>query len=240
MNNTNCDQFVIKCTNLSKSFIEIKEHATQVLKKINFTLSQGETVAIVGASGSGKTTLLHCLGGLEAPANGTILVNSVNINKLNQVEAGNFRNKCLGFIFQFHHLLPEFTAVENVAMPLLIKKLSYKQAIKTAGFLLKKLGLEHRYTHKPSELSGGERQRVAIARSLINQPVCILADEPTGNLDNKNAALAIELLLTFCKENHSALLIVTHDLTIARKMDYIYELDNGILKKKEATSLIPL
>lgn len=233
MNNINHKENLIECSNLTKSFLEIKNEPTNVLKNINLSLQQGKTIAIVGASGSGKTTLLHCLGGLEAPTSGSICINSTNINQLNAVQAGVFRNQYLGFIFQFHHLLPEFSAAENVAMPLLINECSYPDAIKQSEVLLNKLGLGHRLLHKPSELSGGERQRVAIARALINNPLCIFADEPTGNLDNNNAALAIELLLEFCKENNSALLIVTHDMSIAKKMDCIYELNNGVLKEKE-------
>jgi len=201
-----------------------------VLNDINFSLDKAETSAIIGSSGSGKTTLLNILGGLDKPTSGQVMLNGVDVHKLNEKQRSAVRNEHFGFIYQFHHLLPEFTALENVAMPLLIKGSSVEQAKQRAEKVLADVGLNKRLHHKPSELSGGERQRAAIARALIHQPDCILADEPTGNLDRKNAEQAIDLIINLNKEYHTSLVIVTHDLKIAERMDTIYTLEDGVLK----------
>ena len=201
-----------------------------VLNDVSFSLDKAETSAIIGSSGSGKTTLLNILGGLDKPTSGTVMLNDVDVHKLSEKQRCTVRNEHFGFIYQFHHLLPEFTALENVAMPLLIKGSSVDKAKQRAEKVLEDVGLSKRLHHKPSELSGGERQRAAIARALIHQPDCILADEPTGNLDRKNAEQAIDLIINLNKEYHTSLVIVTHDLKIAERMDTLYTLEDGIIK----------
>ncbi len=196
-----------------------------------FSLDHAETSAIIGTSGSGKTTLLNILGGLDKPTDGQVLLNDMDVHKLSEKKRCTVRNEHFGFIYQFHHLLPEFTALENVAMPLLIKGGSVEQTKQRAQTVLDDVGLSHRLHHKPSELSGGERQRAAIARALIHRPDCIFADEPTGNLDRKNAEQAIDLIINLNKEYDTSLVIVTHDHDIAARMDTIYTLEDGILKK---------
>lgn len=222
---------MLNAKNISKIFHDGKRNDLHVLNDITFTLDHGETSAIIGSSGSGKTTLLNILGGLDEPNSGQVLLNDVDVHKLSEKQRCTVRNKHFGFIYQFHHLLPEFTALENVAMPLLIKGSTVQQATKSAEKVLDDVGLSHRIQHKPSELSGGERQRAAIARALIHQPECILADEPTGNLDRKNAEAAIDLIINLNKEYNTSLVIVTHDLKIAERMDSVYTLEDGVLNR---------
>ncbi|QDD10616.1 ABC transporter ATP-binding protein [Candidatus Methylopumilus planktonicus] len=221
-------KLLIACKDLSKTFPSLDE---EIIKKLNLNIKEGDHTAIVGVSGSGKSTLLHLMAGLEKASSGQIEILDQDISFLNQDELGVLRNTHLGFVYQFHHLLSDFNAIENVAMPLLIRRYGYKQAFREAGALLKKIGLSKRLTHKPSELSGGERQRVAIARSLITKPKCILADEPTGNLDGKTAHFVFDLLLDLAKENRSTLVLVTHDIQLASKLKFQYKLNQGKLKK---------
>ncbi len=221
---------MLKALNIAKDFNDGVRDDLHVLNDISFSLDIAETSAIIGTSGSGKTTLLNILGGLDKPTQGQVLLNDVDVHKLSEKKRCTVRNEHFGFIYQFHHLLPEFTALENVAMPLLIKGDSVEQATQRAEKVLNDVGLGKRFQHKPSEMSGGERQRAAIARALIHQPDCILADEPTGNLDRKNAEQAIDLIINLNKEYQTALVIVTHDLKIAERMDTVYTLEDGILK----------
>jgi lipoprotein-releasing system ATP-binding protein len=221
---------MLRAKNIEKIFHDGIRVDLHVLNDVNFALDRAETTAIIGSSGSGKTTLLNILGGLDKPTSGHVLLNDVDVHKLNEKQRSAIRNEHFGFIYQFHHLLPEFTALENVAMPLLIKGSSVEQARQKAEKILEDVGLIKRLHHKPSELSGGERQRAAIARALIHQPDCILADEPTGNLDRKNAEQAIDLIIDLNKVYHTSLVIVTHDLKIAERMDTVYTLEDGILK----------
>jgi len=221
-------KLLIACKDLSKTYPGLDE---EIIKKLNLNIKEGDHTAIVGVSGSGKSTLLHLMAGLEKTSSGQIEILDQDISFLNQDELGVLRNTYLGFVYQFHHLLSDFNAIENVAMPLLIRRYGYKQAFKEAEALLKKIGLSKRLTHKPSELSGGERQRVAIARSLITKPKCILADEPTGNLDGKTAHFVFDLLLDLAKENRSTLVLVTHDIQLASKLKFQYKLNQGKLKK---------
>jgi lipoprotein-releasing system ATP-binding protein len=221
-------KLLIACKDLSKTFPGLDE---EIIKKLNLNINEGDHTAIIGVSGSGKSTLLHLMAGLEKASSGQIEILDQDISFLNQDELGVLRNTHLGFVYQFHHLLSDFNAIENVAMPLLIRRYAYKQAFKEAEALLKKIGLGKRLTHKPSELSGGERQRVAIARSLITKPKCILADEPTGNLDGKTADFVFDLLLDLARENRSTLVLVTHDIQLASKLKFQYKLNQGKLKK---------
>ena len=222
---------MLRAINIGKSYHDGNRNELHVLNNISFSLDRAETVAIIGSSGSGKTTLLNILGGLDEPTEGQILLNDLDVHKLSEKQRCITRNKHFGFIYQFHHLLPEFSAVENVAMPLLIHGDSVDAARERAEKVLDDVGLKNRLHHKPSELSGGERQRAAIARALIHQPDCILADEPTGNLDRKNAEQAIELITDLNKEYNTSLVIVTHDLKIAERMSSIYTLEDGVLSK---------
>jgi lipoprotein-releasing system ATP-binding protein len=221
---------MLRAINIEKIFHDGIREDLHVLNDVNFALDKAETTAIIGSSGSGKTTLLNILGGLDKPTSGQVLLNGVDVHKLNEKQRSAVRNEHFGFIYQFHHLLPEFTALENVAMPLLIKGSSVDQANHKAEKVLSEVGLGKRFHHKPGELSGGERQRAAIARALIHQPDCILADEPTGNLDRKNAEQAIDLIIDLNKEYHTSLVIVTHDLKIAERMETVYTLEDGVLK----------
>ena len=221
-------KLLITCKNLSKTFPGLDE---KIINKLNLNINEGDHSAIVGVSGSGKSTLLHLMAGLEKASSGQVKILDQDIASLTQDDLGVLRNMHLGFVYQFHHLLSDFNAIENVAIPLLIRRYSYKLAFKEAEALLKKIGLNKRLFHKPYELSGGERQRVAIARSLITKPKCILADEPTGNLDGKTAHFVFDLLLDLTKENRSTMVLVTHDNQLASKLKFQYKLTQGKLKK---------
>jgi lipoprotein-releasing system ATP-binding protein len=209
---------VLTCADLTKTFKQ-GAYEVPVLKGISLSISKGETIAIVGASGSGKSTLLHILGGLDAPTSGEVTLLDQRMDKLSAFAQGNLRNKALGFIYQFHHLLPEFSALENVAMPLAIRGVKTKAAKAQAEQMLNDVGLGHRLIHKPGELSGGERQRVAVARALVTQPACVLADEPTGNLDRGTADQVFELIMRLNAKYQTALVMVTHDPQLALKME---------------------
>lgn len=218
----------IECHDVYKTFSE-GNLAVEVLRGVSLAVKPGEQVAIMGSSGSGKSTLLHLLGGLDSCTSGTVSINGKLISKLDETSRGQLRNHYLGFVYQFHHLLPEFTALENVGMPLLIRGEAPKIVREKAGEMLAKVGLGERLEHKPGELSGGERQRTAIARALITNPICVLADEPTGNLDNKTAHVIYELMLSLNKEFGTAIIMVTHDADLAKHMERILVLEDGVL-----------
>ena len=227
------NNLVISCENLSKVYQD-GSNQVEVLKGVDLALQQGEMLAIVGSSGSGKSTLLHILGTLDTASSGSAKIKNQEVAKLSRTEQAAFRNQNLGFIYQFHHLLMEFSAVENVAMPLLIKGLSAKEAKAQALDMLEKVGLGHRSSHKPSALSGGERQRVAIARALVTKPALVLADEPTGNLDKQNAIKIYDLINELNQSLNTSFVVVTHDLELADKLGKIAYLDDGKLSVKES------
>ena len=219
---------VLACRQLEKTFGE-GEVALTILHDIDFTVNAGERIAIMGTSGSGKSTLLHLLGGLDEPTSGDVSITGQSLASLSSVQLGRLRNRTLGFVYQFHHLLPEFTATENVAMPLLVRGVRPAQAREQAESLLARVGLSARLSHKPGEMSGGERQRAAIARALVTKPACVLADEPTGNLDRHNAEQVYELMLELNQELGTSLLVATHDPLIAEHMDRVVKLEDGRL-----------
>jgi len=219
---------ILQCRNLRKTYQQGDLHV-EVLKGIELAIQRGERVALMGASGSGKSTLLHLLGGLEKPTAGDVILAGQHLNTIKSSELSRLRNRSLGFIYQFHHLLAEFTLLENVAMPLLIGGKSVKSAQNQANELLKRVGLGHRIQHKPAELSGGERQRAAVARALINTPHCVLADEPTGNLDSKTAEHIYQLMLELNEELNVSFLIATHDPELAAKMDKTLHMEDGVI-----------
>lgn len=223
---------VIECRALAKRFREGDSQLT-VLNEVSFTVQRGERIAIVGASGSGKTTLLQLLGGLDVPSEGQVFIAGEDINALSEGARGQLRNKALGFVYQFHHLLPEFSALENVAMPLLVRRMPVNEAREQAAQMLARVGLSERLTHRPGQLSGGERQRAAVARALVTRPQVVLADEPTGNLDGCNAAQVFELMLELNRELGTALIIVTHAPDLAQRMERVLTLQQGRLVQAE-------
>ncbi len=222
---------VLDARGVQKSFTQ-GPVTLQVLQGVMLAVSAGERLAIVGASGSGKTTLLQILGGLDRPTSGQVFVDGQDIHALGEDARGMLRNRALGFVYQFHHLLPEFSALENVAMPLLVRRTPVAQAKERAGDILERVGLGRRLAHRPYQLSGGERQRAAVARALVTEPRIILADEPTGNLDGRNAEGVFELMLELNRERGTSLVVVTHDLRLANRMERVYEIESGRLTEK--------
>lgn len=222
---------IVECRSLGFNYGK-GNSKTSVLKNLNFQIKSNEKIAIIGQSGCGKSTLLNLLAGLDIPSEGEVLVDNTNISTLPEHKRTELRARNLGFVYQFHHLLKDFSSIYNTALPLLISGVDTIQAMTKAQEILKKVGLENRTNHKPSELSGGERQRVAIARAMITEPACLMADEPTGNLDATNAREVLDLIIELNKNRDTALLIVTHDLSIANKMERKFDLTNGFLVEK--------
>jgi len=222
------NETLLHCTNLGKTYGE-GALAVQVFSDVTLSVDPAQSLAIMGSSGSGKSTLLHLLGGLDRPSQGEVFIQHTSLSSLTEKALGILRNRTLGFVYQFHHLLPEFTALENVAMPLLIRKVLQKEAFDQAAIILQKVGLKKRLNHKPSELSGGERQRVAIARSMVTNPLCLLADEPTGNLDSDNAERILDLLLSLNEEMKTSLIVATHDAKLAKRVNQVRFLERGRL-----------
>lgn len=227
---------VIRAEGLAKTYAEGKMH-TPVFDGLELSVVAGETVAILGASGAGKSTLLHLLGGLDTPTAGEVFVTGSRMSALSDAARGRLRNRALGFIYQFHHLLPEFTALENVMLPVLLNGTAVADASRRARDLLESVGLGHRLEHKPGELSGGERQRAAVARALVNKPACVLGDEPTGNLDEKTADKVFEMMLELNRAERTSLVLVTHDRSRARRLDRVLELHAGKLQEVAAADV---
>ncbi|NVJ62097.1 MAG: lipoprotein-releasing ABC transporter ATP-binding protein LolD [Gammaproteobacteria bacterium] len=221
---------VLQCQDLKKSYQDAGRKV-EVLKGVDFQVSAGESISIIGASGSGKSTLLHLLGGLDSSTSGDVLINGKSIQRMSAKEQGLWRNQHLGFIYQFHHLLPEFTALENIAMPLFIRGDNKAASLQAARSMIEKVGLSDRETHKPAELSGGERQRIAIARALVTNPLCILADEPTGNLDEENAERVYQMMLDLNQELQTSLIVVTHDKKLASRAERQLSIVGGVLSE---------
>ena len=221
-------EIILKAHNITRSYFEGKVQ-TDVLKNVNIDIYSDKLTAIIGKSGSGKSTLLHILGTLDTPTSGELIYKGEDLTKFSSNKKAEFRNQNLGFVYQFHHLLGDFSALENVMMPLLIGGISTKEAKERATYYLEKVGLSHRINYKPSEMSGGERQRVAIARALSNKPNIILADEPTGNLDAQNASDIFDLFMDLAKNEHVAVVMVTHDNSLAQKCDLVYQMKDGVI-----------
>jgi len=223
---------ILRCQQLGMVYTE-GPNDVRVLQDVDLQIDKAERIAIVGASGSGKSTLLHLLGGLDLPSEGSVWIDGQEMSGVSDKRRGEIRNEYMGFVYQFHHLLPEFTAVENVAMPLLIRGEDADSANAAASALLTEIGLGHRLQHRPIELSGGERQRAAIARALVTKPGCVLADEPTGNLDHKTADAVFQMMLELNQDSSTALVMVTHDTGLAERMDKIYHLEDGVLSQSK-------
>ncbi|MBN6068874.1 lipoprotein-releasing ABC transporter ATP-binding protein LolD [Aggregatibacter actinomycetemcomitans] len=224
---------LLSCQNISKFYQEGTQQ-TEVLKQVSFAMQPGELVAIVGSSGSGKSTLLHTLGGLDQPSGGEVFIKGQSLQQMTPNALAKLRNQYLGFVYQFHHLMADFTALENVMMPMLIGRQNKTEAQARAEQMLSAVGLQHRISHRPSALSGGERQRVAIARALVNNPALVLADEPTGNLDHKTTESIFELIQQLNQEKHIAFLLVTHDLSLAEKLNRRLIMQDGVLREENA------